>query len=300
MRSIRFGLSLPPIVSDVERLRELTLLADAAGLDLLGIQDHPYVSQFLDTMSLIAVLLAETKNIRIFPNVASLPLRSPALLAKTAASLDVLSGGRFELGIGAGASWDGIAAMGSQRRTAGEAIEALEEAIAVIRAIWSGKRGLRYNGKHYTLQGLHGGPVPPHAIGIWVGAVGERMLHLTGQLADGWAAPIVSYLPYERWGWAQEVIDNGAREAGREPSAVLRIANIVGNITNHSGSKQLHGSAPIEGTSTYWTEMLVSLALDVRFDAFVFWPQEMSREQVERFAHEIAPAVREAVEKAEA
>ncbi|HET8852809.1 MAG TPA: LLM class flavin-dependent oxidoreductase, partial [Ktedonobacteraceae bacterium] len=68
MRSIRFGLSLPPIVSDVERLRELTLLADAAGLDLLGIQDHPYVSQFLDTMSLIAVLLAETKNIRIFPN----------------------------------------------------------------------------------------------------------------------------------------------------------------------------------------------------------------------------------------
>ncbi len=142
MRRIRFGLSLPPIVANVERVRELALLADAAGLDLLGIQDHPYVPQFLDTMSLIAVLLAETKNLRIFPDVASLPLRSPALLAKAAASLDVLSGGRFELGIGAGASWDGIAAMGSQRRTAGEAIEALEEAIAVIRAIWSGKRGL--------------------------------------------------------------------------------------------------------------------------------------------------------------
>lgn len=154
--------------------------------------------------------------------------------------------------------------MGNQRRTAGEAIEALEEAIAVIRAIWSGKRGLRYAGKYYTLQGLHGGPVPPHAIGIWVGAVGERMLHLTGQLADGWAAPIVSYLPYERWGWAQEVIDNGAREAGREPSEVLRIANIVGNIADHGGRKQLRGSAPIEGTSRYWAEMLVTLALDVR------------------------------------
>ncbi len=138
MRTIRFGLSLPPSVADVERVRELALLADASGLDLLGIQDHPYVSQFLDTMSLIAVLLAETRRLHLFPNVASLPLRSPALLAKAAASLDVLSGGRFELGIGAGASWDGIAAMGSQRRTAGEAIEALEEAIAVIRAIWSG------------------------------------------------------------------------------------------------------------------------------------------------------------------
>ena len=77
MRSIRFGLSLPPGVADVERVRELTLLADAAGLDLLGIQDHPYVSQFLDTMSLIAVLLAETKKLRLFPNVASLPLLSP-------------------------------------------------------------------------------------------------------------------------------------------------------------------------------------------------------------------------------
>jgi len=105
MRSIRFGLSLPPGVADVERVRELTLLADAAGLDLLGIQDHPYVSQFLDTMSLIAVLLAETKKLRLFPNVASLPLRSPTLLAKSAASLDVLSEGRFELGIGAGASY---------------------------------------------------------------------------------------------------------------------------------------------------------------------------------------------------
>ena len=81
---------------------------------------------------------------------------------------------------------------------------------------------------------------------------------------------------------------------------MLRIANIVGNIANHGGSKQLRGSAPLEGTSTYWTEMLVSLALEVRFDAFVFWPQEMSHEQVERFAHEIAPAMREVVEKAEA
>ena len=170
----------------------------------------------------------------------------------------------------------------------------------MIRAVWSGRRGLRYTGKHYTLQGLHGGPMPAHAIGIWVGAVGERMLHLTGRLADGWAAPIVSYLPCERWGWAQEVIDNAACEAGRESSEVVRIANIVGTIANHGGSTHLHGSAPLEGTSTYWTQMLVSLALELRFDALVFWPQEMSREQVERFAHEIAPAVREAVENAEA
>jgi len=88
----------------MSKLRELARLADTLGLDLLGIQDHPYVSRFFDTMSLISVLLAETRRLRIFPNVASLPLRPPALLAKSAASLDILSGGRFELGIGAGAS----------------------------------------------------------------------------------------------------------------------------------------------------------------------------------------------------
>jgi alkanesulfonate monooxygenase SsuD/methylene tetrahydromethanopterin reductase-like flavin-dependent oxidoreductase (luciferase family) len=298
MRTVQFGLSLPPNVADVEKLRELTLLADASGLDLLGIQDHPYVPRFLDTMSLIAVLLAETRKLRIFPNVANLPLRPPALLAKTAASLDILSGGRFELGIGAGAFWGGVVAMGGQQRKPGEAIQALEEAIAVIRAVWSGKNGLRYDGKYYTLHGLHGGPVPAHAMGIWVGAVGERVLRLTGRLADGWAAPIMSYLPYERHEWAQAVIDEGARAAGRDPSQVFRVANIVGSITNDGGGGPLHGSDPLKGASPYWSEVLTSLVLELRFDALIFWPEELSREQVERFAHEVVPAVREVVAKA--
>ncbi len=116
----------------MSKLRELARLADTLGLDLLGIQDHPYVSRFFDTMSLISVLLAETRRLRIFPNVASLPLRPPALLAKSAASLDMLSGGRFELGIGSGASWEGIVAMGGQRRAPGEAIQALEEGMATL------------------------------------------------------------------------------------------------------------------------------------------------------------------------
>jgi alkanesulfonate monooxygenase SsuD/methylene tetrahydromethanopterin reductase-like flavin-dependent oxidoreductase (luciferase family) len=297
MRNIQFGLSLPPSVANIVELRELMLLADTVGLDLLGIQDHPYVSQFLDTMSLISVLLGQTKKLRIFPNVASLPLRPPAMLAKSAASLDILSGGRFELGIGAGASWEGIAAMGGQRRTPTEAIEALEEAIAVIRASWRGQSSLRYSGKYYTVQGLHSGPKPPHEIGIWIGAVGKQMLHLTGRLADGWAAPIVSYLPYERWGWAQEIIDSGARDAERDPSKVFRVANLVGNITHQGGDGQLRGSDPLEGTSAYWSKILTSMVLELRFDALVFWPEIHSREQFERFAHEVVPTVREAVAK---
>jgi len=297
MRTLQFGISLSPRITHMSKLRELAQLADILGLDLLGIQDHPYVSQFFDTMILIAVLLAETRQLRIFPNVASLPLRPPAMLAKSAASLDILSGGRFELGIGAGASWEGIAAMGGKLRTPGEAIKALEEGIAVVRAVWNGQGSLRYDGKYYALRGLQPGPRPVHAMGIWVGAVGEQMLHLTGRLADGWAAPIVSYLPYERWRWAQEAIDHGARQAGRDPSSILRVANLVGSITNHQDDGQPRGNAPLEGMSVYWIEVLTSLALATRFDAFIFWPEVSSNEQIERFAREVAPGVREAVEK---
>ena len=300
MRTVQFGISLAPNIADMSKLRELTRLADTLGLDLLGIQDHPYVSRFFDTMSLIPVLLAETRRLRIFPNVASLPLRPPALLAKSAASLDILSGGRFELGIGAGASWEGIAAMGGQRRTPGEAMQALEEGIAIMRAVWNGQGSLRYDGKYYSLRGLQPGPRPAHSIGIWVGAVGEKMLHLTGRLAGGWAAPIISYLPYERWAWAQEAIDHGARQAGRDPSSILRVANLVGSITNHQSSGQPRGNTPLEGTSAYWSEVLTSLAHATRFDIFIFWPEVPSSEQIERFAREVAPGVREAVEKGQA
>jgi alkanesulfonate monooxygenase SsuD/methylene tetrahydromethanopterin reductase-like flavin-dependent oxidoreductase (luciferase family) len=182
----------------------------------------------------------------------------------------MLSGGRFELGIGAGASWDQIVAMSGKLRTAREAIQALEEGIVVMRAVWNGHDSLSYDGKCYSLRGLRPGPRPAHTIGIWVGAVAEMMLHLTGRLADGWAAPIVSYLPCECWRWAQEAIDYGARQAGRDPSNILRAANLVGCITYSQGGGQLRGSTPFAGTSTDWMKVLTELSLDTHFDTFIF------------------------------
>ncbi len=134
---VQFGISLVPATETLDRNRELARVADEAGLDLVGIQDHPYQHHFLDTWSLIPTLLAETKRISFFTDVANLPLRPPAVMAKAAASLDVLSGGRFELGLGAGGIPDVIAYFGGPRRTPGEAVEALDEAIDVIRLLWS-------------------------------------------------------------------------------------------------------------------------------------------------------------------
>ena len=85
-------------------------------------------------------------------------MRPPAVLAKTAASIDRLSGGRFELGLGAGAFWDAIEAYGGQQRGGRESLEALDEAITVIRKVWSGERNLRFSGEHYQLEGAQAGP----------------------------------------------------------------------------------------------------------------------------------------------
>jgi alkanesulfonate monooxygenase SsuD/methylene tetrahydromethanopterin reductase-like flavin-dependent oxidoreductase (luciferase family) len=185
-RPLEFGLSLVPMSADADLLRELAHRADELGLGLIGIQDHPYQWRYLDTFSLIGDLLARTERIRFFPDVANLPLRSPALLAKQAASLDLLSGGRFELGLGAGAFWDAIGAMGGPVRSGREALEALEEAIQIIRAFWSGERTISFEGKHYSVKGLHPGPPPAHPIELWLGVGKPRALALTGRAADGW------------------------------------------------------------------------------------------------------------------
>ena len=115
-RPLAFGLSIVPASADIELARSLARRADELGLDLIGVQDHPYQWRFLETWSLLADLLARTEQIRLFPDVTNLPLRYPAMIAKQAASLDLLSGGRFELGLGAGAFWDAVAAMGGPRR----------------------------------------------------------------------------------------------------------------------------------------------------------------------------------------
>src|SRR3954454_8418539 len=181
--TVEFGIFPVPNAAEADELVERVIAAEQAGLDLVGIQDHPYQRRFLDTWSLIPFLAARTSRIRFFPDVANLPLRPPAVMAKAAATIDLLSGGRFELGLGAGAFWEAIGAMGGPQPTPREAVDALEEAIQVIRLMWSGERSVSFEGEHYTLEELHPGPQPAHDIGIWLGAYGPRMMRVVGRLA---------------------------------------------------------------------------------------------------------------------
>jgi alkanesulfonate monooxygenase SsuD/methylene tetrahydromethanopterin reductase-like flavin-dependent oxidoreductase (luciferase family) len=281
----RFGLFLPPDADRHPALVRQVALAEEAGLDAIGIQDHPYQRRFLDAFALIGDLLARTERLTVFSDVASLPLRPPATLAKLSTSLDVMSGGRFELGLGAGAFWDAIAAMGGPRRTPGESVEALEEAVEIIRASWRGDTSVRFSGRHYTASGFRPGPAPAHDIGIWIGAYKPRMLRLTGRLADGWVPSLMYASPEELHGMRRRV-DAAAEEAGRDPAAIRRVLNIAGVIADGPVEGLLRGPAD------HWVETLASLRDDLGFDTFVLAPEGDAMEQIERFAEEVAPQLR--------
>ncbi len=210
-----FGLNVNPHAGGLAIAGRIAAIADSAGLEYVGIQDHPYNADFLDTFTVITWLAARTSRVHLFPNVANLPLRPPAMLAKQAASIDVLSGGRFELGLGAGAFADGIAGMGGPRRTPGEARAALSEAIDVIRASWAGEP-FSFDGSYYQLPGVQPGPRPAHPVGLWLGVVGPRAAALVGAKADGWSVS-APYVPPERLPELNDIITGAALEANRDP-----------------------------------------------------------------------------------
>lgn len=290
---MEFGFSLLPTPDFAAHL-ELVSTAEEHGLDLVGIQDHPYAPTLVDSFSLIATLLARTERLRFFPDVANLPLRPPAMLASAAATLDLASGGRFELGIGAGGYWRAITSMGVPELTSADALDALGEAVQIMRDLWQpGEAAVRHSGKHYQVNGVHAGPAPAHPINIWVGAQGPRAQRFTGSVADGWAAPIPSYLPYEKWPEANVVIDQAAQAAGRDPGEVLRMAQIVGTVTSSKGELPTQGADPVRGTPEQWADFIAALAIDQPFRTFVFWPEEQSVQQIARFASEVVPLVRE-------
>jgi alkanesulfonate monooxygenase SsuD/methylene tetrahydromethanopterin reductase-like flavin-dependent oxidoreductase (luciferase family) len=286
-RDLEFGVSVEPLADPPDWAARVVRAADRAGLDLVGIQDHPYQRRFLDTWTLISTLVPGTERIRFFPDVANLPLRPPAMLAKAAASLDVLSGGRVEMGLGAGAFWDAVVGMGGPRRSPGEAVRSVEEAIQIMRLVWSDERSLRFEGEFYSLKGMRPGPHPAHDIGVWVGAYGPRMLNLIGRLADGWV-PSHGYSPPGRLPEMQRRIDEGADEAGREPRGIRRAYNLSGNIGGG-------GEGLLDGPASRWVETLTGFALEHGMDTFIYWPSQDHERQTEVFASEVVPAVREAV-----
>jgi alkanesulfonate monooxygenase SsuD/methylene tetrahydromethanopterin reductase-like flavin-dependent oxidoreductase (luciferase family) len=202
-----------------------------------------------------------------------------------------------DLGVGAGALWDKIAGYGGPRRTPGEAVEALEEAIEIMHLIWETQgvtETVSYTGRHYRLSDAQPGPRPARPIPIWLGAYRTRMLRLVGRLADGWSVS-ENNVPAEQIPAMQELIDRAAREAGRDPGVIRRNYNLMGTILTGSQDRIRPGQPGIRfAPPAAWVDAIVRYATELRMDTFVYWPVAgQEREQLRLFAEEVIPRVRQ-------
>ncbi|MEA2146860.1 MAG: hypothetical protein QOG59_2447 [Solirubrobacteraceae bacterium] len=290
----QFGVFLAPTAEDPQAILEKARAAERAGFDYISIQDHPYVPDFLDTLGLIAYLAGQTQRVRLMTNVVNLPLRPAPMLAKASATIDLLSGGRFELGLGGGRAWDAIAGLGGPRWAPRETIGAVSEAIDILHALWQPARVIDGPGGLYGVTNAESGPAPAHRIGIWLGASGPRMLDLLGRKADGWIAPLAT--DYATKPEAQDRIDAGARAVGRDPAAVRRAIQLVGSVTRTAGVESRPRSGPgsqrIRTTPKHWGRIIREFGTEERFDTINFIPQPESIDQIRRFGEEVIPLAR--------
>jgi hypothetical protein len=286
---LKFGTFITPQNNAPETVIALAQRSEALGYDLVTFQDHPYQPAFLDTWTLMSWVAGQTERVHIAANVLNLPLRSPAVLARAAASLDLLSAGRLDLALGAGAFWHAIEAMGGRRLAPGEAVEALSEAIDLIRGLWDAGNStpLRFDGEYYPLDGAQRGPVPAHDIPIWLGAYKPRMLRLVGRKADGWL-PSLGYMKPGEYQAGNRIIDEAALEAGRDPREIRRLVNISGEFLASRGNF-------LKGPSEQWVDDLLPLVVEAGAGTFILMTDDARI--MEQFALEVAPALREAVNR---
>ncbi|MCC6458733.1 MAG: LLM class flavin-dependent oxidoreductase [Caldilineaceae bacterium] len=290
-RHLRFGYCLNPTAADPKQPLRLAAMAESLGLDYVGIQNHPYNAAHYDPWTLLTAIGMGTSRVSLFTNMGGLSLQSPMRLAKAAASLDLLLDGRVEVGLSTGASSDPLAGASSEKRNDEDALAAMEEAMQVMRLMWSGERSVDFAGKFYPFAGLQPGPAPAHHIGLWLGANEPRASALAGRLADGWLAdhyPVA--LPRDLVTLSQH-IDDAADAAGREPSAIQRIWNIAGTIGREGRDTLFQGSAK------QWSEWFADLAVDIGIDTFLLMEGENAEDQLQRFALEVVPYTRELMEQ---
>jgi alkanesulfonate monooxygenase SsuD/methylene tetrahydromethanopterin reductase-like flavin-dependent oxidoreductase (luciferase family)/FAD/FMN-containing dehydrogenase len=282
--ALEFGTFITPLNDPPEQAVDLAVLSEQLGYDLVTFQDHPYQPAFLDTWTLLSWTAARTERIRLSANVHNLPLRPPAVLARAAASLDLLSGGRFELAIGSGAFWDAIEAMGGARLAPADAVTALEQAVEVIRGIWKvDERGpLRAGGEFHAVNGAKRGPAPAHDMSIWIGAYKPRMMRITARIGDGWL-PSLPYVRREGFQEGNAIIDAEAERIGRDPREIRRLLNIGGRFQRERGDL-------FEGPPEAWIDDLVTLAVEDGAGTFILSSDDP--QTLATFATEVIPEAR--------
>ncbi len=240
----------------MDDMRALWRKLDNNKVDWISAWDHFYeappkdgTEPHFEAIATLAALAAETKHARLGCLVFYVGYRNPALLAKAATTLDHISGGRFELGLGAGWHIWEATAYGYSFPDIGTRLDMLDEATQVIRRLLTEDR-TTFSGKHYVVDNASCLPAPVQPrLPIWIGGLGEKKtLKIVAERADGWNA---AYLPSDEFARLNTVLDQWCEEAKRDPKTVRRGVNLMFNLA--TGQSQM--KAERERLATDWGKM---------------------------------------------
>lgn len=251
---MRFGLALPhydfsfPDGGPVswERLADAAGRAERLGFDSVWISDHFFLSLdrygggadlhgSVEPLTALAALATLTERVRLGTLVLSATFRHPALIAKAASTIDLLSGGRLDLGLGAGWYAEEHRAFGYPFEDVGDRFTLLEETVEVVARLLAGDEPLTWQGSHFRLDEAYNrpGPVQKPRPPVWVGGKGgERLMRLVARRADGWNT-VWQWTP-QAYGDRVAALRRACERAGRDPQEVgqsLGLYTLVGEDT---------------------------------------------------------------------
>jgi F420-dependent oxidoreductase-like protein len=225
--SIALGVHVGQQNMDMAAMRALWRKLDDKRVDWISAWDHFYeappkggTQPHFEAVATLGALAAETRHARLGCLVFYVGYRNPALLAKIATTLDHISGGRFELGIGAGWHIWEASAYGYPFPDIGTRLDMLDEAAQIIRRMLTEER-TTFSGKHFQVDDASCLPRPLQArMPIWIGGVGEkRTLKIVAERADGWNA---AYLAPDEFARVNQVLNEWCEESGRDPRSLKR------------------------------------------------------------------------------
>lgn len=232
MSKVRFGVVLPGYLDDdsigsVYHHTERYLDAVPEKFESAWMTDHliplgePYSSDYLECLTTTSYLLPQYPNLKFGQLVLCNNYRNPALLAKMSSTLQVVSGGRFILGIGAGWYHEEYKQYGYKFPSPRTRVRQLEEAVQIIRMMWE-KDSVTFHGKHYQIENAHCNPKPDPAPPIVIGGHGEKYaLKVVAKYADWWNGFCFNV---KTWSHKLDVLSNHCDAVGRDYDTILKSA----------------------------------------------------------------------------
>ena len=227
---VQFGVHLGPQNATVAELRSLWKWLDGAGIDWISLWDHLYeappaggTQPHYEAFSMLGALAADTTSARLGCLVFCSQYRNVGVLVKGAVSVDHLSGGRFEMGMGSGWHDQEARAFGLDWPSQGERFRVLESQLQAIEKWRRGER-VTQSGPGVELEDAAMVPGPAGTMPLWIGGLGrKKTLRMAGRYADGWNA---AYVPAAEYAELNGVLDDWCAAAGRDPSSVERSVNL--------------------------------------------------------------------------